>query len=249
MDLVAQVKLKNGNEEYIYIHNEFQAQKPNPKTFPKRMFIYFCHLSAFYQKPVIPIVIFADDSKWKVNVPNTYSINFAGQEYARYFYHPIKLKHQNWRKFLNSNSPLAYALMAKMDYNKEERAKLKVEFLRYILKSKLNPAKEGMLVDFIEIYIKLNKQEQEIFDNIVKSEQNNEVTKMITVYEERGIKIGREEGRKEGMLKGVQEGIQKGIQKSMQNVAKQALKNGLDTATISAITGLSSAEIKKLQQQ
>ena len=257
MDLIAKVKLKNGTAEYIYIHNEFQAQKPNPKTFPRRMFTYYCYLSAKHKEPIIPIVLFADDSKWDIEVPNTYTVNFAGQEYLKYFYHPIKLKHHNWKKFLNSNNPLAYALMAKMDYNKEERAKLKVDFLRFVLKLETNPARQGLLVDFIENYIRLNKQEQKTFNNIVETRQEcDEVTKMITVYEERGIKIGREEGIQEGRQEGIQEGWQKGRQEGWQKglyegkivVAKEALKKGLDLSTIAMITGLSRLEIENLQK-
>ena len=33
LDLVAKVKLLNGNEEYILIHTEFESRKPNSKLF------------------------------------------------------------------------------------------------------------------------------------------------------------------------------------------------------------------------
>ncbi|MDZ7616032.1 MAG: hypothetical protein U1E05_03450, partial [Patescibacteria group bacterium] len=47
-------------------------------------------------------------------------------------YHLIKLKHLDYRNFIDSGNPLAFALMAKMDYNRKEQVRLKADFLRWI---------------------------------------------------------------------------------------------------------------------
>ncbi|MBC6415066.1 MAG: hypothetical protein GDA46_01555 [Bdellovibrionales bacterium] len=56
------------------------------------------------------------------------------------------------------------------------------------------------------------------------------------------------EGIQEGMQKGRQEGLQKGIQKGRQETALNLLKEKVDIAFISKITGFSKEEIKKLKK-
>ena len=78
--------------------------------------------------------------------------------------------------------------MAKMDYNRKERVRLKADFLRLILGCPVDPARRSLLVEFVETYLPLAKDEQEQFETIVKQdEQYVEVEAMITVYEQKGI--------------------------------------------------------------
>ena len=74
LDLVAKVRLKNGKEEFVLIHTEFESRKPAADEFPVRMFKYFCQLFLRFGKPIIPIVVFTDDRKWRSNVPDEYKI-------------------------------------------------------------------------------------------------------------------------------------------------------------------------------
>ena len=68
---------------------------------------------------------------------------------------------------------------------------------------------------------------------------------------EKGIQQGRQEGRKEGRQEGRQEGRKEGMQQGRQEgrkeVALNMLKKQADMAFISAVTGLSMNEIKKLK--
>ena len=50
--------------------------------------------------------------------------------------------------------------MAKMDYNRRERVRLKADFLRWILGTPVDPARRGLLVDFVETYMPLAGGEQ-----------------------------------------------------------------------------------------
>ena len=207
LDLVAKVKLLNGNEEYILIHTEFESRKPDSKEFPQRMFKYFCQLFLRFGKPIIPIVIFTDDHKWRTMVPDRFSLEFKGKEYLKYCYHSIKLKHYNWRDFLNHHNPLAYALMSKMDYSRSERVRLKADFLRLILQAKINPARQSILVDFVENYVRLNSKEQQQFEATVKTEDFQEVIKMMTVYEARGREQGMQQGMQQGKVETAKQAV------------------------------------------
>ena len=203
MDLVAKVRLRNGEDEFILLHTEFQASKPDAKEFPERMFKYLCQLFLRFGKPVIPVVVFSDDRKWRKKVPDTFTMSFKNIEYLRFFYHSIKLKHYNWREFIDSGNPLTYALMAKMDYDPKNVVRLKADFLRLVLKAERNPARQSLLVEFIENYVSLKECDLTEFTKLITTAPElKEIKKMITVYEEQGIQKGMQQGIKKGRLEG-----------------------------------------------
>lgn len=193
--LVVQVGRKDGGEEFILVHVEFQSQKV--VDFPRRMYQYYCQLFLRHGKPIIPVAIFADDAVWRRPVNDEYQVQFSNQVYVWFRYHLIKLKVYDYRQFLDSENPLTYALMAKMGYDRQQRTKLKGDFLRLILGAKINPARKNILIDFVEAYMRLNAQEQKEFDAIITAEPKfKEVKEMVTVYEQRGIEKGLiQEGR------------------------------------------------------
>ena len=194
MDLVAQVNTKTGEEEFILLHTEFESKRPK-KDFPERMFKYLCQLFLRFGKPVIPIVIFSDDAKWWTKIPDTFIMKFKETEYLRFFYHAFKLKHMKWKDYIDSNNPLLYALMAKMEYDRRDIVRLKTDFLRLVLKSEKNPARQRVLVEFIENYVILKEDELEKFSEQIETKREfREIKKMITVYEERGIQKGIQKG-------------------------------------------------------
>jgi hypothetical protein len=198
LDLAAKVGLKSGGERFVLVHGEFEASR-NERDFPRRMFRYYCQLFLRYDTEIVPIAVFSDDARWKTPVPDHFELAFSGDRFVRFDYHLIKLKQLDYRQFLDSNNPLAYALMAKMDYDRKERVRLKADFLRLILGCPLDPARRSLLVEFVETYLPLGKDEQAEFQHIVHAETEYvEVKRMITTYEMKGKKEGMKEGMKEG---------------------------------------------------
>ena len=55
---------------------------------------------------------------------------------------------------------------------------------------------------------------------------------------------GKEEGLAEGMEKGLAEGMKKGMNKRSLEIARKMLANGMDTATVMKITGLSAEQLE-----
>ncbi len=204
MDLVVRAGLKGGGEEFILVHTEFQATKD--MDFARRMYEYYSQLYLRYGKPIIPVAIFADDAKWRKPVPDTFKVGFRQEVYVNFKYRQIKLKDLDYRKYLRSKNPLAYALMAKMGYDHRQMVQTKSEFCRLIAGSKkINPARRYLLMEFVEAYMQLNSREQKEYDQMIdEQEEFKEVKKMITVYEKRGIEQGIEqgvlEGKKEALL-------------------------------------------------
>ncbi len=64
-----------------------------------------------------------------------------------------------------------------------------------------------------------------------------------------GIHIGRREGKLEGMLAGMQKGELKGRQENMRQVIANMFQENADMPFIAKVTGLSEAELKKLQKK
>ena len=192
MDLVVRVGLKDGSEEYILVHTEFQSKRE--PEFAKRMYEYFCQLFLRYKKPIVPIVIFTDDVRWRKPVADTFEIGLGQQVYMHFKYHLIKLKHLDYRQFLKLDNPLAFALMAKMNYKRSQRVRLKADFLRWILGVPINPARQSLLIDFVETYLALNRKEEVEFESLVQKPEYKEIEKMVTTYEKRGIEKGIEKG-------------------------------------------------------
>ena len=207
LDLVVKVGLKAGREKYVLVHGEFEASRKE-RGFPRRMFKYFCQLFLRYDTEIVPIAVFTDDARWRIPVPDHFELGLAGKTFVRFEYHLIKLKHLDYRQFLDSNNPLAYALMAKMNYNRKERVRLKADFLRLILSCPVDPAHQSLLVEFVETYLPLAGREQAEFQEIVRSDQEYEkVEQMITTYEKKGKKEGKKEGKHEGKQEGKQEDL------------------------------------------
>jgi hypothetical protein len=200
LDLVVKVALEGGGERYVLVHGEYEASRKD-RDFPRRMFRYYCQLFLRYNTQIVPIAMFTDDARWRKPVPDHFELSFSGRSIVRFDYHLIKLRHLDYRQFLQSQNPLAYALMAKMDYNRKERVRLKADFLRLILGCPVDPARRSLLVEFVETYLPLAKDEQEQFDTIVKhDEQYVEVESMITVYEQKGIEKGIEKAKQDALI-------------------------------------------------
>jgi len=219
MDLVVRAGLKDGGEEYVLVHTEFQSKRD--PDFPERMFEYFSQLFLRYKKPIIPVAIFTDDARWRKPVLNTYDISLRKRTYMHFEYHLIKLKHLDYRQFLESENPLAFALMAKMNYKRSQRVRLKADFLRWILGIPINPARQSLLFDFIETYMALNRKEETEFESLVVREpEYKEVEKMVTTYEKRGI----EKGIEKGILEGKRETFRNLLEKRFGNLTSTHIK-------------------------
>jgi len=141
------------------------------------MFQYFCQLFLRYGTEILPIAMFTDDARWKTPVPDRYELRVANTTVMQFAYHLIKLRNLDYRQYLDSHNPLAYGLMAKMDYNRKERVRLKADFLRWILACPVDPARRSLLVEFVETYLPLEVREQRESQQLVRSAQRGRVRK------------------------------------------------------------------------
>ncbi len=138
--------------------------------------------------------------------------------------------------------------MAKMNYNRQQRVRLKADFLRLILGAGIDPARRSLLVEFIETYMLLGAEEKVQFQQVVKSKrQYRKVEQMITTYEQEGIKKGIEKGIEQGIEKGIEQGIQKGIEKGIEQGMIQAKQNVLMILLEKKFRKLKAAEKRRIR--
>ncbi|HLO85218.1 MAG TPA: DUF4351 domain-containing protein [Nostocaceae cyanobacterium] len=198
-DLVVKARFRN-QESYFLIHLEHQAQ--TQANFGRRMFRYFALLFDKEGLPVYPIAIFSFNSP-KRPEPDIYRVEFPDKVVLEFNYAVIQLNNLNWRDFLQRENPVSTALMAKMNIAPQDRPKVKSECLRLLATLRLDPARTKMISGFVDTYLRLNAQEEEIFQTeIAKFTPNQQevVMEIVTSWMEEGIRRGRVEGRQEGEI-------------------------------------------------
>src|SRR5699024_4741450 len=130
--------------------------------------------------------------------------------------------------------------LSKMGYSKNERVKVKVEFLRMLTNLQVSKEKQTILMSFFESYLQLNdKEEESVMKEVSKLEEAKELFEIVNPYVERGKRIGREEGRVEGREEGAE-------QRNME-IACDMLQKGYSMEVISDITKLSIERIEQLK--
>ena len=198
-DLIVQAKLKNEDSSLI-IHLEHQSE--SQLTFPRRMFVYFSRLHEKYEMPVFPIAVFSFD-KPKRPYPSLYQVKFSGKDVNTFNYETLQLNRLSWRDFVNVRSPIICALMAKMQMDVADRPTVKLECLRMLSQLEIDEARKQLLSGFIDIYLRLNPEEDAVFQEQLRAilpQEQEEVMEIVTSWMETGIEQGKEIGRRQEAL-------------------------------------------------
>ncbi|WP_168123415.1 Rpn family recombination-promoting nuclease/putative transposase [Paenibacillus sp. HB172176] len=212
VDLLLETKYKS-LDAYVIIHLEPQSYKQ--ANFNERMFIYFSRLVERHRKEhklIIPIAIFtADQVHYE---PDTFSMEIPGHIILHFQFLKLELRNQNWRQFIDSDNPIAAALLAKMGYNEEEAREVRKTYLRMILQlqQKLDQAKLSLLMSVADLYFKPDPATDElILRDLSEQYPEYEVTimELMPAWKRWGYEEGREEGREEGIVLERQSTIQK----------------------------------------
>jgi predicted transposase YdaD len=189
IDLLAEVKLL-GQDAVVLIHVE--AQSSSKADFAQRMFFYFARLYQKYGHRIYPIVVFSFDEPLREE-PFTYCVEFAGLKVLEFNFAPIQLNRLHWRDYLSQPNPVAAAMMAKMQIDEADRPRVKAECLRLLTTLKLDPARVQLISGFVDTYLRLNVQEEGMFQaEIGKLEESEQVGVMqiVTSWMEQGIEQG-----------------------------------------------------------
>ena len=146
----------------------------------------------------------------------------------------IQLNQLNWRGYLNQPNPVAAALMAKMTIAKAkvDRPKVKAECLRLLVTLKLNPAKTQLISKFVDIYLRLDVKEEQLFQaeiDTMDKIQKEVIMQTTTSWEEKGI--------------------EKGIERERRSIALNLLRKEMSLEMISEVTSLTLIQLQALQAE
>lgn len=178
-----------------------------------------------YRIPILPIAIFSYDDKH--TELDEFKIEFPFFHVLTFNFLMLELKKKNWRDYINSDNPVAAALLGKMGYRAEEKVQVKIEFLRMLVRMQLDPARTRFINDFFEQYLKLDgKEEVEFMREINRMENAEEFkfTQLPNSWEDRGVRKGLVQGKEEVALKMLKEGLPIDIISKVTDLDKEAIE-------------------------
>ena len=91
--------------------------------------------------------------------------------------------------------------MAKMRIETNDRPKVKAECLRLLATLRLDPARTRLISGFVDTYLRLNTQEEQVFQNEVgklETTEQEQIMQITTTWMEEGIEQGIEQGIRQG---------------------------------------------------
>lgn len=232
VDLLVEVQ-QAGEEVGFLVHIETQSYVE--QDFTRRMFFYFARLYQKYLQRVYPIVVFSFDQPYREE-SHSHTIEFPNLKVLEFNFTAIQLNRLNWRDYLNQPNPVAAALMAKMQIAASDRPRVKVECLRLLATLKLDPARTRLISGFVDTYLRLNPQEEQVFqEEIGRLETNSreDVMEIVTSWMQEGIE------------QGIERGIEQGRQETQLEIVRQMLAENLPIETIARITGLTPEQVQQ----
>ncbi|OQY59243.1 MAG: hypothetical protein B6245_07770 [Desulfobacteraceae bacterium 4572_88] len=219
--------------EAILIHWEQESQKK--KSFDERMFHYFCGIYYRHRRLILPIAMFTDPVKWRKPVKDTFGLSLPGYPINEFAYQLIKLKDYGAGEFekLSEKNPLAAAYLPLTDYPAEDRPLIKAKAIMGITKV-AQGRKQATLFSLIEESIRLNKEEEERFQKIIRDDPMYQEAKMLESIEELGM----------------ERGMEKGEIRALEKVTKNLLRSGkLTKKEIAQVTDLDIAEMNEADKE
>lgn len=205
-DVLVQVWLLDGSQQWVLIHVEIQGQ-PEP-NFDKRMYTYNYRLFDAYDHDVASFAVLSDtNNSWR---PSRYYVELLGSKLLFEYATAKLLDYQSqWESLEVSNSVFATVVMAhlKTQETKDDasaRYDWKFYLVRRLLESGYSRQEVVNLFHFIDWLMQLPKElEQQLREEIVQMEMRTSKPYVSTI-ERLAQEEGREEGREEGLHQAAQ---------------------------------------------
>jgi predicted transposase/invertase (TIGR01784 family) len=251
VDLLLETRY-NLTDAYVLVHLEPQSY--HQSDFPERMFIYFGRLFERHRKLhklIIPIAIFTSDDRKEE--PDMLTMGIPEHNILQFHYLKVKLKKQNWRKFLDSGNPVAAALLAKMGYNKEEAREVRMAYLRMVLRlsKRLDDARLALVMSVADLYFDpIRQSDEDIFMEMNRLDpvEGEAIMELMPAWKRWGYEEGIAEGLEEGIEKGIEKGLEKGREEAKRSIALKLLAKGFTPEEVADTLEIPIEEIRRLVQ-
>ena len=244
-DQLVKVYRKRGKPIFLLIHVEIQASRES--HFARRIFTYALRIFDYFGQPATSLVILCDaDEKWR---PESYGFSLPGTS-LNFEFSTVKLLdyRDRWEDLEASQNPFAWVVMAhlKMQETKGDspsRKVWKMRLVRGLYESGYNKTDILNLFNFLDWLLSLPKPLENEFWQDLKAYEERRKMPYITSIE----RIGFDRGKVEGKIEGQVEGKIEGKVEERQAIARNLLRQGIMMETIAQATGLSIAQLQKLE--
>ncbi|MGB5684877.1 MAG: hypothetical protein WBM35_03630 [Candidatus Electrothrix sp.] len=211
-DRLLEVRLKNGEAEWILIHIEVQGSRDS--GFAERMYVYNYRIFDKYRRKVVSIALLIDSSP--SFRPDCFRTELFGCE-VRFTYPVIKLLDFDWPDLEKDDSPFAVITRVQLAKIKSEKEPDKRYSFRLDLTKELynrNYSKEQIirLYRFIDYVLRLPEPKALQFNKEMELFEEARTMPYISTTE----RMAREEGLLQGIQQGISEGIEQGISEGIE---------------------------------
>ena len=250
VDILAQVRLRDGRDTYVLLHVEVQGYGSGAediRDFEKRMFCYYYRITEKWEKDVVALAILTDSNK---NYrPSCYERSFFGTT-LKYVFNTCKIIDYADKDLENSSNPFATLLLAAKKALRAEkgddwkRKRFKMSLIRLMLKKKHVREEIEALFYFVDWVVQIR-------DEAVREEYRRELYALAEKEEDVMQALGDfgQLCKKEGHQEGHQEGRMEGRMEERKKMAVEMLRKGYSMAAITDLTGFSEEEIRSLAQE
>jgi predicted transposase/invertase (TIGR01784 family) len=195
-DVVAKLTTLDGSPELVLIHVEIQSRPE--RDFEARMFEYYALLWSRYKVPIFPIVLYLHGGNTGVS-HEQYRMQLFGREVLRFRYESIRLERLNAEEYLRQGSPVGAALAALMDRSSSGDIEgLRAWMMQCVVTSELDEARQFLLVNIIQTYFELSKEQIERYQLLIARKEYQKVQDVDLTWMDKLLHEGEEKGRLSG---------------------------------------------------
>jgi len=210
-DVLVQVSLLDGAEQWIYVHVEIQGWRDS--DFAQRMFVYNYRLYDRYERPVASFAVLADEKPgWK---PASFGFEVLGCSHQLQF--PVVKLLEFGASELESTNPFAIVTAAhrrnqQTRHDPEARFNAKLGLVRQLYRHGWERQRVLDLFAVLDWMMRLpDGLERKLWSEIGQIEEERRV-RYVTSVERFAIERGMQQGMQQGMQKGMQQGLERGRQ-------------------------------------
>lgn len=242
VDMLAKVYSSEGQEEWLLIHLEIQAQ--HDRKFARRMFQYFYRIYDRYDVPITAIVVFTGAQKPVKS--DGFEYHFLGTN-LQYTYNAYHILEHSEDQLLSMNNPFGLIVLAAQKallmnrIPERELAEQRLTIARTLIASKQYDSERiKRFLYFLKTFIHIDNSEiNDTFDHEVDLlTGNNHTMGIIETIQMLAKEEWREKGLEEGLEKGLEQGIEKGIEQGIEKGIEQGIEQGLQKGKTSFVKNL-----------
>jgi len=245
-DKLFQVWKRNGEEQWVLVHVEIQAQEK--ADFPCRTFVYNYRIYDLYKRPVASLAILADDNpKWR---PSSYSHELWGCS-TEFRFPAVKILSykKSLKSLVKSGNVFGIAVAAHlrtMETKKDSRKRFryKTGLTRELYRQGFGKSDIINLYRFIDWIMALPEYLEDAYHQEIITFEEEQKMRYVTTAERIGLKKGIREGIQQGIQQGVQQGILLG--RLIENILNLQQKSGRTAYSEKELEGKNLAELKNI---